>query len=264
MALTLDGMPVIDDSNWKLHASMAQHLSTGRVARNYNAVPFGALPGAAPFTLKLIPRSEWSDRIKERKERGAMVSDLLLRKGIPPKNQGQTNYCWTNGVVTALETVRAVANLPYIELSPASVAAPIKNFQNVGGWGGEALDYIIKNGIAPVADWPANAINRQYDNAMSRASRVKNIVTEWWDMPNRSFDAKMTCLLLGLPVPSGYNWWSHETCGIDPVEIEAGHFGSVERNSWGPSYGNQGFFVLAESKSTPDDAVCPAVVSAAA
>lgn len=257
----LHGELVIEDHN--AYPEPPPGIAKGHVARSYAKVPFGALPGATAFTLPLIPRSEWSARIKERKEMKALLSDRMLEDGIPSLNQAQTNYCWGNGVITGITAIRCAMNLPYVELSSASVCAPIKGYRNVGGWGGEALDYIVKNGVAPASLWPVNAIDRKYDNAESREARKKYIITEWWEMPDRSFDAKMTCLLLGLPVPSGYNHWSHETCGIDPEEIEPGYYGSRERNSWGDSYGQKGFFIFGEGKSTPDDAVCPAVTLAA-
>lgn len=251
------GELLIDDSNCEVPVGR----SRGHYPRDYDRIAFGALPGATPFPLKVIPRNEWSARIKEREEQKALLSQLMLDKGIPSLDQNGTNYCWTNGVVTAMLAIRAYNNLEYVPLSPASVAAPIKGYKNVGGWGGEALEYITENGICPVSLWPANAISRSYDNAESREARKQFLIREWWELRPRNFDEKMTLLLLGIPVPSGYNWWRHETCGIDPVEIESGRYGSRERNSWGDSYGQKGFFVLSESKATPDDAVAPALVS---
>ncbi len=159
--------------------------------------------------------------------------------------------------------LRAMMNEVIVLLSPASVAAPIKGYRNQGGWGGEALEYIVAHGVAPVADWPANAINKQYDNAASQASRQRFTVTEWWDLAPRNFDQLMTCLLLRIPVPIGLNWWHHEVCAIDPVVLSPGKFGVRFRNSWGDGYGDQGFGVLTESKATPDDAVAPRVATAA-
>lgn len=251
------GELLIDDSNYRIQ--MPTKHGRGHIDRNYARVPYGALPGAKAFPIPVIPRSEWSARIKEREATG-LLSERMLRKGIPSLDQNGTNYCWTNGVVTAIYGIRVAQNLPHVDLSPASVAAPIKGYRNVGGWGGEALEYIIAKGIAPAKLWPANAISRQYDNAESQAARRDYIVTDWYELAPRNFDQKMTLLLLGIPVASGYNWWSHETCGIDPVEIEPGHYGSRERNSWGRGYGQEGFFVLAESKANADDAVAPIVM----
>lgn len=255
------GELLIDDSNWQLFAdAVPSGQGRGRVPRDYRRIPHGALPGAQPFILPEIPRSEWSERIKEMEATKSRLSDLMIQAGVPSLDQDGTNYCWCNGVVTAILGVRAVNNQPFVQLSPASVAAPVKNFRNDGGWGGEALEYIVEHGVAAASLWPPNAIDRRYWTAEAKANALLHRVTEWYDLRSRSFAQKMTCLLMRIPVPSGYNWWSHETCGIDPVEIEPGHFGSRERNSWGGSYGQDGYFVLAENKSTPDDAVAPRVV----
>jgi hypothetical protein len=69
----------------------------------------------------------------------------------------------------------------------------------------------------------------------------------------------MTCLFLRIPVAVGYNWWSHEVCAVDPVRVSAGNYGIRIRNSWGSSYGEDGFATLAGSKAIPDDAVAPRV-----
>jgi hypothetical protein len=144
------------------------------------------------------------------------------------------------------------------------VAAPIKSYRNHGGWGSQALEYIIEKGIVPVEQWPANAISRKYytDENLEIAEDFK--VTEWYDLEPRNFGELMTCLLLRIPVAVGYNWWSHEVSAIDPVALGNGDYGVRIRNSWGMGYGTDGYAVLAERKATPDDAVAPRVVIAKA
>ena len=214
---------------------------------------------AAKFALPLIPRNEWAARIKEMEETKTRLSDIVDLAGLKSLDQNGTNYCWCNAVVTAMETLQAVQNQPIVKLSSASVAAPIKGYRNQGGWGGEALDYIVEHGVAPASDWPANAIKREYDNETSRASRKLHSIKQWWDLTPRNIDQLMTCLLLRLPVPIGLNWWGHEVCAMDPVVIGSNAFGTRIRNSWGDSYGDHGFAILSESKSRPDDAVAPRV-----
>lgn len=260
------GELLIDDSNWRKHVDApvidGVQMRKGHLPRDYATHPHGSLAFAPTLSIPLIPRSEWSARIKEREGRKMLLTDIRKAKPFPSLDQDGTNYCWANGVFSAVLFARAYANLPYVALSPASVAAPINNFQNEGGWGLWALKYMAENGFNTADEWPPNAINRKYYTEENKAKAKQRRVTEWFDLRPNNFDEKMTCLLLGMMVPSGYPWWSHEVCGIDPVEIEENHFGSREINSWGDRYGDRGEFVLSESKATADDQFALRVVSA--
>lgn len=246
------GAVVVTDDNWQEVLFKASQHARGRQPRDWIRQPYGSVSGK--FSLPLIPRSEWKDRIEEMERTKTRLSDMVKAAGIPPKNQGQTNYCWINGVITAIETMRCKLGLPYVELSPASVGAQIKGYRNVGGWGGEGLEWVIDKGVAPVSLWPANAINRQYKTPESDAKALEFRVLEWDEHENRNFDQKMTCLLNRIPVPSGYNHMSHEMCGMDPLYFGSNDYGCTDRNSWGSS---QEWYVFHERLGTPDDAVSP-------
>ena len=131
----------INDSNASYFASSVivdgDPKSRGRIPRDYEKEPHGSLSYAAPFALPLIPRSEWPDRIEELERRKTRLSDIVRYRKVPSLDQNGTNYCWCNAVITAIYALRAAAGLPFIALSPASVAAPIKNGRNEGGWGAQ-------------------------------------------------------------------------------------------------------------------------------
>ena len=228
----------------------------------YKKRPAGIVyESAKAFPFPVIPRSEWDDRIAEMEKEKTRISDMLLDAGIPSLNQQQTNYCWCNAVVGCVQAIRAQQGEPYVPLSPASVAAPIKNYSNEGGWGAEALEYIAKNGVAAQELWPANAISRQYFDA-SRENAKLHIVTEFYELDSGNFDQVMTNLFNRIPTAIGLSWWSHEVMACDPVALGNGKYGLRFRNSWGDSYGNLGFNILTEAKATPDDACAPGVVIA--
>lgn len=290
---------VITDNNYQHYQSVVPTgMSKGREARKWDVFPFGSPPfqaSASPLPAR-IPRSEWDERIKDLSaNNGARLqSQRRKRAGIKSLDQNGTNYCWCNAVISAMKLLRLWQNEPYAELSPASVAAIIKGGANQGGWGGEALDFIIKNGVCTTALWGANDRNyRTLDNAASKAERAKYKVTEWWELNSGDFDMLMTLLLNEIPVFIGLNWWSHEVCAVDPVilsasavndataaakelykslppeerdmkmERAASKYGTRIWNSWNDSWSDEGMGTLSESKSTPDDAGAPAVATAA-
>lgn len=259
--------PIIDDSfsispNDKLWVD-GEEVYLGYEPRDYESFPVGSFPFAKPFDMQLIPESEWKERIQEREAKGLQLSQKIRAAKIPVKNQKSTNYCWSFGEVGAIEVVRHLQGQPYVSLSPASVAAPIKGFQNKGGWGMQALEYIIKNGIVPSEFWPDAAIDREYYTSANRERALPFRVLEFSDLEPRALEQVATCLLSDIPVPAGFNWWRHLIYLCDLVVVPSGAYGVRIRNSWGPSYGDDGFAVLTGRKMLPDDANAPRVAIAA-
>lgn len=229
---------------------------SGRTSEGYAGV-------AEMFTTDLIiPRSEWQARIQESEETKSRISDMSIAAGLPCKDQNGTNYCWINAPTHCVEIVRVSMNQPMVSLSPASAGGPIKGYRNVGGWGKEGLEWIVSHGLVPSANWPDNAIQPSYNTEANKRLGLNYRVTEWWELQPGNLDQLITCLLLRMPVAIGLSWWSHEVTAVDAVWKD-GAIAIRCRNSWGMSYGEQGFFILQGSRMLPDDAVCPRVAIAA-
>ena len=133
--------------------------------------------------------------------------------------------CWANGPVSAINCLQLKDGGEFINFSPASVAAPIKNFRNNGGWGLEAIEYIVKYGIVPTKYWPANAIDRKYYTQANLEIAKQYKILEWDELDSRNIDQVMTLLLLRRPVEVEFSWWSHAVCAIDPVYLGSNQYG---------------------------------------
>lgn len=216
---------------------------------------YGAVAEPFPDEL-LIPRSEWQARIKEMEDTKTRITDLCDLRGLKVKDQARTNFCWFNAPTHCLEIDRVMQNESPVSLSPASGACKITNFRNVGGWGKQALEFIIDTGVVPSSMWPDTAIDRQYDTAATNAERAKYRVVEWWELEPRNLDQLMSVLLRRWPVAVGYNWWSHEVTAVNPRWIDGAPALDID-NSWGTSWGTNGRGVLQGNRMLPDDAVVP-------
>lgn len=233
----------------------AEKFGRGYVPRDRSTHPTGFYASVPPLPPDfLIPRSEWRDRCELLEKSGQLPSQVLRRRKFKGKNQQQTNYCWVNGPVGAGEATRVYKGLTQISYSPASVGAPIKGYRNVGGWGAEAVEKLMRDGAVPSALWPDNAIDPRYDTAETRKAREDGKIRLAYDLPERSFDALFSALLRCLFCAVGYNWWSHEVFACDPLVLGANSYGIRIRNSWGERWEDEGFGVLEEGKATPDDA----------
>ena len=249
-------IPIIDSLS-DPNLSPPAGFSRGLEPRDFDRYPFGGL--AAPFDLSDIHRDEWADRIREREFAEATLTDVMTAAKIKCKSQENTNYCWAFGVTTAVEIMRASQGLPTVSLSPASMAAPIKNYRNQGGWGLEAIEYNEQNGIYPSALWPDTSRDSDHKTPEGDVIAKDYQVTEWYDLESNNFDQLATALLLGFPCALGLDWWRHLICAVDLVMIDSRKFGVRIRNSWGSAWGEDGYGILTERKSI-GDAVAPRVV----
>lgn len=196
----------------------------------------------------------------ERRQYTGFVYNLEVSKNNSYVSNGiGVHNCWANGPISALHILQIKDGGEFIPLSPASVAAPIKNFRNEGGWGLEAMEWIAKYGVCPTSAWPNNAINRSYYNAENKNLALQFRVKEWDELTPRNLDELMTMLLMRIPVAVGYSYWSHEVCAIDPVYLGPNQYGVRIWNSWGDSWSDNGMAVLTGSRMIPDDAVAPRV-----
>lgn len=264
-----DGGHLYDDSNY-MELLAEPGVFRGCLPRRQHILyaAYGSVPGLVRFEdsgIARVPRVERYDRIEDAwaKKQWPMCH---VKPPMKEKDQNGTNYCWSNGPSNALDIARMVQGGVYQETSAASVACIIKKYQNIGGWGVEAIKYMAEVGPCSVDLWPNAAISRGYDTEESLADRANHKVAEWIDVPPDDLEALVSCLLPPhcLPCAVGYDWWGHEVCAValknlSKTSIAGVIFNSWENVGWGykNEHGVRGFGDLSESKFTPDD--CQAV-----
>lgn len=238
----------------------------GLIPRDYGLYPPGWFcPTFSAVNFPLIPRSEWSARIKEQERTQSRISDVLRRTnaGQPIKAlyQDGWGYCWAYSGGHCVTAVRALMHLPYKVLSPFAVAHIIKRGANEGGWCGLSAEWILKNGIPDNDAWPNLQKGLNRDTAELRSNALKNRITEGWiDLDATAYDRELTfdqvasLLLSNQPCQVDFNWWSHSVCAVDLVEVESGSFGLRILNSHGEDYEKQ-LMVLQGSRAIPNGAV---------
>lgn len=214
--------------------------------------------------IPLIPENEWKGLVEHKVETASQISDVWKRQGVPILDQNGRGYCWAHSGASAVQALRALANLPTVGLSAYHPACIIKSYRDEGGWGAQGLDFISEKGIASEAFWPMKSVSRSNDKPEMWANALLHRVTEGWvETEKAQYDRNLTraqvasLLLANVPVVVDYNWWGHSVCAVDLVVLPNGQFGVRIANSWGTSWSDGGFGVLDQSKAWPNGSVAP-------
>lgn len=261
---------IIHDGNFQQFLSPVvngERKAMGCIPRDFGKQPLGFLACAKPFDLPLVPESEWQARLDAQIAAKSQLSDIrnsgMFGDRIPSRDQNGKGYCWAHSSVSAALIVRAINNQPYVDLSAFAVACIIKGYRDEGGQGSESLEWIAANGVPDAKFWPQQSMSKANDTPDMRANAKLHEFTEWMDLDPQNMKAQLvTCLLLGIPVVSDFNWWSHSVCSIDLVSVNP--FRTRIWNSWGDSWSEGGTGLLEGSKAIPDNALAPRVITAAA
>lgn len=197
---------------------------------------YAALPKFGDV-FPIFPRSEWSARIKEKKERKTRVMDFQNFKA---HDQDGHPSCWRNGPAHAFTTRRVIQGLPLVYISGMSLCP---NHGDTGGDEFDAGNYLVTDGGASFETWDNNDTNWRLDSTPAvQESRKHHTASAIYTL--NSDDEWMTATLMNpvFPTAMAFNRWSHVISGGDGDEPEAGVFGMIDRNNWGEDYGVKNAF----------------------
>lgn len=215
------------------------------------AAPEGVL-SFAEAKIALIPESEWAPRLAQLKKDRARLQDMLEGAGIKANDQNGYGLCWCFAACGSHQICSFFEGNSNSLVSVASVAGQIySNFGVNGGWPGEAVEYLANKGGIHESLWPMLGLsNSKYSTPAGEADRVnhKNVVYVQLSTSNM-WNEYVSCVLQGIPVCVTYDWWNHAVTGVG-IEGDA----AVIWNSWGSSYGTNGFGQITGSRRVPSEA----------
>ena len=260
-----NGIQIYDETNYQelVKSTISAGGAFGSGLNPESQQPtYGSL--CEPIEYGNVPRSEWKDRIEYAERMGLFPEAWFKRGEVPVLSQKNYGYCWMYGVVGAMQCAYAMTGIKSPKLNAFYPAYLGKNGRNVGGWGGEALEYIAKYGVPDwgvFADQPTN--RAMFERQEVKASAELHKVVKFRELQRNSFLALMNMWLSDNPRPvsQAYNWWGHLVYAIRPVVIGANSFGTLIVNSWDYSWGNRGLGIIAEAKASAAEQICVDVVT---
>lgn len=186
----------------------------------------------------------------------------------PIKNQGQCGSCWSFSTTGAVEGAWFVKTGDLVSLSEQQLVDCSRSFGNNGCNGGlmdYGFDYIIENGICPESDYPYTAT----DGTCNECKVSPVSVSSFKDVAPNNENALQQAVFrqpVSVALEADQSLWQFykegvmdSKCGtnLDHGVLVVGwgnrdgkDFWKV-KNSWGPSWGEDGYILLSRNLEDP-------------
>lgn len=232
----------------------------GYEKRDYKAFPsFCEYP---EWSSGYLPRSEWKERIDYL---NSIKSQPVHwhKKRCKIKNQLASNYCWSFGTVSAVETAYAMSGIEGLELNAHAVAYRGKKGRNRGGFGLECCKLIQEAGIPETRHLPEFTKALTWNSEIKKEA-AKHRLYEFEELPREnSFEAVVSALIGKKPSPTtvAFSWWRHLVVALGVIATKRNHYGLIIANSWGTNWslggetGGYGIIWDRQNRADPFEAI---------
>jgi C1A family cysteine protease len=185
----------------------------------------------------------------------------------PVKNQGQCGSCWSFSVTGAIEGANAVRNGRLVSLSEQQlVDCNLQNGGCNGGWMNTAFSYVIQNGgLCSESDYPYLAYRQ---SCRSSSCRKASTISSYKNVAKYSESALQAATAMqpvAIALDAGGNFMMYRSgvmdgqCGtslnhavlITGYGTDGGKDYWKVKNSWGTSWGENGYIRLARNFNYP-------------
>jgi C1A family cysteine protease len=192
----------------------------------------------------------------------------------PVKDQGQCGSCWSFSATGSMEGAWAIAKGKLISLSEQQLVDCSKSYGNYGCNGGlmdNAFDYVIDNNICSESSYPYTGIGGGTCKKCDSVTEISSCVDV---TKNNQIDLKEAVSMgpVSIAIEADTKAFQLYTSGVltgDACGTNLDHgvlivgYGEEDgtdywnvKNSWGPSWGDEGYIKLERSDSTNDPGVC--------
>lgn len=246
-----DGFDVFDDT-FRFDPNLDQ--GTGYIDRDYSEDGMNAYPFCSAQNIKSYTHDELLEIIAEKTAKKTWIRDKCDRVGSKVKNQSRSNYCWKHAPIRGAECNYVMQGGVAHTLSAFWGAAIIKNGRNQGGWGLQAIKFMVENGA------PLESFHKPMDFSVDRRPEVVenaklHQITGWEDVDPDDQYAIFTRIAMDIPVTLGIPAMGHEMLGTFLVVINGRIYVGCD-NSWGENDGVNGRRVCTGRNARFSEAGC--------
>jgi hypothetical protein len=249
---------LITDDNYLFAVEKVAELTDGTrglLPRDYSKVPMGAIPHTSPFVeaVPIIPESEWPARI-------AAMQGKWIRYLYPGNAkddyQNGLGYCWAFSLAQSAMMIRALEGQSYKLLLAESLGYDV-NWRNAGNYCSSAIEAAGKTGFCEASYSPARFnLKPSTWKPGWQENGLQYRITEWWELGNVNMRQEVaTAMMLGFPVYTGYNRFSH-AIALDECGLDGKTFWVHSPNTHGPGED----WTLKGTVAIPDEAYVPRVL----